>query len=433
MDEEPSVRIIYSSLTSNSKRKLQELLNIWSEWHTQNSSSVQNLTEEASEFGEETYYPALHVAAEGSTVSFCLDNQIWKKQCTESLSVKNECVPVYDRDYAVGLNPSEESADPNKILDIREASRCFNCGSYNHSLQDCPKPRDTVSISNARKEFQSKKNKRSVPHVHTRYFQSSPSGKYDGLKPGCLAAETREALGLGELDPPPWLHRMRQLGYPSGYLDPEDEDQPSGLKIYGDEETGNANTNNVKSNITGSRMKKSVDFPGINALIPEYADQKKWDPLHVQVDCSESAPRAFNSNTIFQSPVVSPNTLSWKQNYARAPSPRHSNWSSPSRAGYLINRYAASAYSHQWSSPPIPTHHINHYDSSPTFSNRYFSPMSISVPSRRDYWRPPPHAGLPFSPPSCSLPNSEPPPPGAEVCQNPWPLLIPSGISFPSL
>ena len=37
------------------------------------------------------------------------------------------------------------------------------------------------------------------------------------LKPGQLADETREALGLGPLDPPPWLDRMRQLGYPPMY------------------------------------------------------------------------------------------------------------------------------------------------------------------------------------------------------------------------
>ena len=37
------------------------------------------------------------------------------------------------------------------------------------------------------------------------------------LKPGQLSSETREALGLGPLDPPPWLDKMRQLGYPPMY------------------------------------------------------------------------------------------------------------------------------------------------------------------------------------------------------------------------
>lgn len=40
---------------------------------------------------------------------------------------------------------------------------------------------------------------------------------YIGLQAGQLADGTREALGLGPLDPPPWLDKMRQLGYPPMY------------------------------------------------------------------------------------------------------------------------------------------------------------------------------------------------------------------------
>ena len=35
--------------------------------------------------------------------------------------------------------------------------------------------------------------------------------------PGQLSAETREALGIGLLAPPPWLARMRMLGLPPDY------------------------------------------------------------------------------------------------------------------------------------------------------------------------------------------------------------------------
>ena len=34
------------------------------------------------------------------------------------------------------------------------------------------------------------------------------------LRPGQLSDETQAALGIGPLDPPPWLDRMRELGYP---------------------------------------------------------------------------------------------------------------------------------------------------------------------------------------------------------------------------
>lgn len=46
---------------------------------------------------------------------------------------------------------------------------------------------------------------------------SAGGEEFLGLQAGQLAEETREALGLGPLDPPPWLDKMRQLGYPPMY------------------------------------------------------------------------------------------------------------------------------------------------------------------------------------------------------------------------
>lgn len=80
---------------------------------------------------------------------------------------------------------------------IDDASRCFNCGSYNHALKECPKPRDHVAVNNARKQRKFKKNQTANSRNSTRYYQNSPAGKYDGLRPGALDAETRKLLGLG--------------------------------------------------------------------------------------------------------------------------------------------------------------------------------------------------------------------------------------------
>ena len=65
-----------------------------------------------------------------------------------------------------------------------------------------------------------------------RYFaaaaRSADQQEFQGLRPGKLSSELRTALGLGPLDPPPWLPRMRQLGYPPGYTSKAepDDDQP---------------------------------------------------------------------------------------------------------------------------------------------------------------------------------------------------------------
>lgn len=84
-----------------------------------------------------------------------------------------------------------------RALEIGDASRCFNCSSYGHSLKECPKPRDTKAVNTARKQHNSRRNQNASSRNPTRYYQDSPKGKYDGLRPGVLDAETRKLLGLG--------------------------------------------------------------------------------------------------------------------------------------------------------------------------------------------------------------------------------------------
>lgn len=78
-----------------------------------------------------------------------------------------------------------------------DGSRCFNCGSYNHALKDCLKPRDNAAVNNARKQHKAKRNQNSISRNPTRYYQDTPGGKFDGLRPGNLDPETRKLLGLG--------------------------------------------------------------------------------------------------------------------------------------------------------------------------------------------------------------------------------------------
>lgn len=277
-NKESSVRVLYSSLPSQSKRKLEELLHHWSEWHAKQFSLSEDVSDSL-ESGEETYFPALHVGSDKlSTVSFSMDVHVQKRQRKESVPTDHGCSSLYDRGFAIGL-ASDEGVSEDRACDLREAPRCFNCGSYNHSLSDCSKPRNNAAVNSARKQFLSKKSQTAGPRVPTRYYQESPGGKFDGLKPGALSAETKELLGIGELDPPPWLNRMRELGYPPGYLGLEEEDQPSGITIFGDEETHNAALRDDSPSTLDaqkSQKKITVDFPGINAPIPENADQWRW-------------------------------------------------------------------------------------------------------------------------------------------------------------
>ncbi|XP_017619346.1 uncharacterized protein LOC108463877 isoform X1 [Gossypium arboreum] len=280
-DQQPSIRIVYNFLTRASKQKLEELLQKWSEWQAEHGSSLQE--NELTESGEKTYFPALRVGADKlSAVSFWIDDQRRNLHDMEFIPLDGNIVPLYDRGFAMGLTSADASSNLEGGLEIKdEASRCFNCGSYSHSLKQCPKPRDNVAVNNARKQHQkSKRNQSAASRNATRYYQNSQGGKYDDLKPGVLGAETRQLLGLGEFDPPPWLNRMREIGYPPGYLAP-DEDEPSGITIYADAEVDEGQEDGEIAEMVQQpepRMKMTVEFPGINAPIPVEADEKLWAP-----------------------------------------------------------------------------------------------------------------------------------------------------------
>ncbi|XP_011099291.1 zinc finger CCHC domain-containing protein 8 [Sesamum indicum] len=290
-EQQPSVHVIYNSLPRESKQKLEELLQQWSRWHSQ-SCSTSDDSNLVLESGEETYFPALRVGLDKpSAVTFWVDNQTKIQSSKEFIPLDGTSVPLYDRGYSSALTSVDGSSGLDGGVEKLETSRCFNCGSYSHALKDCPKPRDNVAVNSARKQHKSRRNQHVNSRNSTRYYQSSRGGKYDGLTPGVLGAETRKLLGLGELDPPPWLNRMREIGYPPGYLDPDVEDQPSGITIFGDETN---HEEGEEGEILDSYMepprKMTVEFPGINAPIPENADERLWAPVSSTVNPSSEHP-----------------------------------------------------------------------------------------------------------------------------------------------
>ncbi|KAL0332274.1 UNVERIFIED_CONTAM: protein GAMETE EXPRESSED 3 [Sesamum calycinum] len=273
-EQQPSVHVIYNSLPADVQL-----------YQTQDSNLVL-------ESGEETYFPALRVGLDKpSAVSFWVDNRTTVQSSKEFIPLDGTSVPLYDRGYSSALTSVDGSSGLDGGVEKLDTSRCFNCGSYSHALKDCPKPRDNVAVNNARKQHKSRRNQHVNSRNSTRYYQSSRGGKYDGLIPGVLDAETRKLLGLGELDPPPWLNRMREIGYPPGYLDPDVEDQPSGITIFGDETNHEeGEEGEILDSYTEPPRKMTVEFPGINAPIPENADERLWAPVSSTINPSSDHP-----------------------------------------------------------------------------------------------------------------------------------------------
>ncbi|CAA7055562.1 unnamed protein product [Microthlaspi erraticum] len=283
-EQQPTVHVTYKHLTRASKKKLESLLQQWSEWEAECTSLAQD-QEQPLESGEETYFPALRVGLQKtSSVSFWIDNQTGPKPLEEFVLVESSTTPLYDRKFSIGLNSADGSNNLEGGLEIvDDPPRCFNCGGYSHSLRECPKPFDRSAVNSARKLQKSKRNQNSGPRLPSRYYQTPQTGKYDGLKPGTLDAETRQLLNLGELDPPPWLNRMREIGYPPGYLARED-DHLSGITIFGEEkeetlEEMESEDGEIleKASPPEPQMKMTVEFPGVNAPLPENADEWVWE------------------------------------------------------------------------------------------------------------------------------------------------------------
>ncbi|GJP33526.1 hypothetical protein CLOM_g18056 [Closterium sp. NIES-68] len=141
---------------------------------------------------------------------------------------------------------SNSSSLTDEAARLKSAARCFNCGSYTHALRDCQRPRDHAAVAAARAVHAEEKGQSGKDGSDarggagggvgkTRYYGFGGAGggkgrggggmeeRFEGLVPGVLSAELRAAMGIGDLDPPPWLRRMRDLGYPPGYLGYEED------------------------------------------------------------------------------------------------------------------------------------------------------------------------------------------------------------------
>ncbi|GKB85809.1 hypothetical protein Tco_0958081, partial [Tanacetum coccineum] len=98
-----------------SKRKLEELLQKWSDWHARHNSkdSMAEL-----ESGEGTYFPALSPSA----VSFWIDGQTRSTQSNEAITLDNSSVPLYDRGWEVAYNASVLDPETRKLLGLARRS-----------------------------------------------------------------------------------------------------------------------------------------------------------------------------------------------------------------------------------------------------------------------------------------------------------------------
>ncbi|XP_056677811.1 zinc finger CCHC domain-containing protein 8 [Monodelphis domestica] len=152
----------------------------------------------------------------------------------------------------------------------RPKAHCFNCGSEEHQMKDCPMPRNAARISEKRKEFMEACGEANNQNYQQRYHAEEVEERFGRFKPGIISEELQDALGVTDKTLPPFIYRMRQLGYPPGWLK-EAELENSGLALYDgkDATDGETEAGELQSKCVTYDLSKLVNYPGFNISTPK--------------------------------------------------------------------------------------------------------------------------------------------------------------------
>eukprot|EP00300_Choanocystis_sp_HF-7_P041868 c8646_g1_i2.p1 GENE.c8646_g1_i2~~c8646_g1_i2.p1 ORF type:complete len:504 (+),score=102.80 c8646_g1_i2:165-1514(+) len=147
-----------------------------------------------------------------------------------------DLVPHYTRDFSEALTDNE---GPDDAIDLRLS--CWNCGSMEHSLKTCKRPRNYEVIRENRSKFLSQ----TGSQLSTKRYYVEKHEEANNFTPGLISGNLAEALGIGQLDPPPYYPAMLRYGYPPAYTrlprdnsDGDLDDEDTELEIHGTEESG---------------------------------------------------------------------------------------------------------------------------------------------------------------------------------------------------
>ncbi|XP_073917242.1 zinc finger CCHC domain-containing protein 8 isoform X2 [Castor canadensis] len=137
-------------------------------------------------------------------------------------------------------------------------------------MKECPMPRNAARISEKRKEYMDACGEANNQNFQQRYHAEEVEERFGRFKPGVISEELQDALGVTDKSLPPFIYRMRQLGYPPGWLK-EAELENSGLALYDgkDDADGETEAGEVQQNKSVTYdLSKLVNYPGFNISTP---------------------------------------------------------------------------------------------------------------------------------------------------------------------
>jgi len=289
---------------------------------------VQVVEEHASTVEEDHRQQQHHVGLKRKRSSLVKgEGPLYRKTTTSQTPFHNV---LFEQKYAVPEYDRDSSTAGNKLVGMSSAnlikSRCFNCGSYGHSIKECWKEHDADRIEKRRREFfASKSSALLYPGEDKRYFstkrqqddtgadtensllspycmnaarqETNVAEKYPHVRPGLLSLRAKEALGMGPRDPPPWLAQMQRLGVSPAYqrqgycslpgptraLPPKDKpykirsmQQDADEVEEGQIEEGNSNQDFIPCPHGPPRLEHVYYFPGVNCPPPPGSNLQRW-------------------------------------------------------------------------------------------------------------------------------------------------------------
>ncbi|KAH6894957.1 hypothetical protein BKA70DRAFT_1199582, partial [Coprinopsis sp. MPI-PUGE-AT-0042] len=142
----------------------------------------------------------------------------------QALPYEYESSGIYTRaSHDILGDSTNDEQDPEYIL----KSRCFNCGSEEHSVKECPFRYDRELIDLSRQYYNFTKESlgrvsASWARVHiAEGWRQTRLDWLEEFEPGVIKGELlKEALG--DVDEMPWLRNMAVWGYPKGWVGPQD-------------------------------------------------------------------------------------------------------------------------------------------------------------------------------------------------------------------
>lgn len=193
-------------------------------------------------------------------IGFCID-RLGLPLLEQNPSISESwSIPVYEQVFFSALPVVDD--DGRKVFVRQKRTKCcFNCLG-DHTVSECNKPRDQARINLNRQEFLSKFG--GSPVSDSRYHQGEQE-RFKEFKPGVISENLREALMMQKEDLPPYIYKMRDLGYPPGYL----KSKKSDLLMYGKEGKIQDSYDGEEGEIQSDASYQEVLYPGFNAPIEE--------------------------------------------------------------------------------------------------------------------------------------------------------------------